>query len=355
MACRSPHQAGLTLVELVVSMVITSAILFGVVSSILIAQRAMPDAENPAHAAITAGMVASDLATELQYAISLNTQAANTIEFTVADRNGDDIPETIRYAWSGVPGDPLTRQYNGGGVVNMLDAVQDFGLAYTAGLISEEVTPQNESAETLLVSYSSTQNLLDYAVQSATWYGQYILPSLPAGTASWAVTRIEFSAKASGSAKGECRVQIQTADGAHAPTGNVLEEKTLLEGSLTSKYLTQQFTFSNVSGLSPNQGLCIVVEWIADSVACLMQGQGSGVATPNSHLITSADQGTSWSLQTDQSLLFSVYGTVTTSGTPQVQNVQYLRAVDITLQTESDASSTVYVGARPLNRVRVIQ
>jgi hypothetical protein len=348
------RRRGLTLVELVVGMAVTSTIVFAAGASILIAQRALPDAEGPAQAMISDGRVAGDLAAELQYATSIVAQSANAIEFTVADRDGDEVAETISYAWSGTPGDPLTRQYNGGSIVTILEGVEDFELACTFEVVSEEVTPENESAETLLIDYSSTQSLTDYATTDSSWHGQYFLPSLPAETISWKVTQVEFLAKKSGASTGESKVQIQLADGALRPSGAILEEKTLLEGTLTSSYLTQQFAFSSVSGLSPDQGLCLVVEWVANGTACLVQGQGSGVATPNSHLVSSTDQGSSWSALTDQSLLFSVYGTVTTAGEPQIQDVNRLQAVEITLRTRSDESSTVHTAARTLNRPRIL-
>jgi hypothetical protein len=48
------------------------------------------------------------MAAELQYATAINQRSATLIEFTVPDRSGDGVPETIRYEWSGVPAIPLT-------------------------------------------------------------------------------------------------------------------------------------------------------------------------------------------------------------------------------------------------------
>ena len=57
---------------------------------------------------------------ELNYALSFTERPVNVVEFTVADRDGDESPEFIRYAWSGTPGDPLTRQYNGGTIAELV-------------------------------------------------------------------------------------------------------------------------------------------------------------------------------------------------------------------------------------------
>ena len=50
--------------------------------------------------------------------------------FTVADRTGDSAADTIRYAWSGVAGDPLTRQINAGTAVTVAANVQSLQLSY---------------------------------------------------------------------------------------------------------------------------------------------------------------------------------------------------------------------------------
>ncbi len=133
----------------------------------------------------------------------------------------------------------------------------------------------------------------------------------------------------------------------------MLEEKTLLESALTSTYKDQEFAFSTVSGLSPTQGLCLAVKWVANGTACRVRGCSSGVTATDLFLDKSTNRGASWSTLTGQSLLFTVYGTVTTAGTPQTQTTNYLEGVDITLRASSDSQSIVQSGVRLLNRPEV--
>jgi hypothetical protein len=67
--------------------------------------------------------------TDLQTAKSFTERTATAVTFTVPDRDGDNIDETIRYAWAGTPGDPLTYQLNGGTATTLADDVQQFNLA----------------------------------------------------------------------------------------------------------------------------------------------------------------------------------------------------------------------------------
>jgi type II secretory pathway pseudopilin PulG len=349
------RQKGLTIVELLVSIAITTVIMFAIGSSMMIATRAMPDRDTPANAVITTGEATEQLAAELQYAISINSYSAGMIEFTMADRDGYGTPETIRYEWSGALGDPLTRQYNGTTVVEVLDAVQEFNLSYDLEAISDKVMPENESNETLLIGYNSTDNLADYQLRNYKWYGQYFLPSLPQDAVSWKVTRVEFLAKVDWSPISECRVQLQLPTGSNLPSGIVLEDKRLVEETLNENtYLRQRFTFSDVSGLSPQTGLCLVLKSLG-SYPGLLWGQDGGVSTPNSYLVVSSDSGASWSARTGESLLFSVYGTVTTSGQPAIQDTYYVRAVQIKIRTGADEQSTVYTGVKCINKPEVKQ
>jgi hypothetical protein len=82
-------------------------------------------------------------------------------------------------------------------------------------------------------------------------------------------------------------------------------------------------------------------------------GQNPGVTASNLALLKSTNQAVNWSVQPGQSLLFSVYGTVTTAGTPQVQTLYNLNSVSIRLRTGTDGQATVQTGVRTLNRPQV--
>jgi hypothetical protein len=72
--------------------------MLGMGSAMLIANKALPDANNIADATMVTSEAAQELASELKFAITFTVRDANTVEFIVSDRNGDEVPETIRYA-----------------------------------------------------------------------------------------------------------------------------------------------------------------------------------------------------------------------------------------------------------------
>jgi len=121
-----PIRSGYTLIELVIAMVGASALMVGLSSSIFIALKATSTSDTPTVATIEGNAALTDMLTDIEFALSFSEQTSNAITFTVPDRNGDSTPETIRYAWSGTPGDPITRQYNGGDVATLVDNVHVF-------------------------------------------------------------------------------------------------------------------------------------------------------------------------------------------------------------------------------------
>lgn len=126
-----PTRGGFTLIELIVSLASASVLMVGLSSTIFIAFRASDTSDTPATNTLEGLARLSEMAAELQYTQTITEQTANAITVTVPDRNDPDTnPETIRYAWSGTAADPLTRQYNGGTVANVVENVHNFGVRY---------------------------------------------------------------------------------------------------------------------------------------------------------------------------------------------------------------------------------
>lgn len=126
---RSRRGHGYTLIELVVSMPAATLLMASLASTLFIASQAF-EGNGPAVRKSAAGEVASDLMTDLSEAIRFSERTATAATFTVPDRDGDSNHETIRYAWSGTPGDPLTYEYNGSAPAILASDVQQFDLTY---------------------------------------------------------------------------------------------------------------------------------------------------------------------------------------------------------------------------------
>jgi hypothetical protein len=122
--------------------------------AIMIAGSAVPDEDAPVAQPprIAAGL--DRFMEEVQGAMLITERTPAAITFLLADRDDDKEAEVIRYAWSGTPGDPLTRQANGGSIEKILPSVEVFAIACEDGHVTESyASPLIESAELELIAY----------------------------------------------------------------------------------------------------------------------------------------------------------------------------------------------------------
>lgn len=345
--CQTPQgtlcRAGFSLIEMVVSLSVMSIVFLAMGSVMLLATKAIPAADAPTHQTLDTADVLRQFAAEIETAKTILSATPTGIEFTVPDRNNDASDETIKYGWSGTAGEPLFRQCNGGATVAVLPAVYEFDLSYIA---SSGTQPggSSQSSEIELVSRVAVTPT-NYAILPTNWIGQSFTPTnLPAGTESWNVTRVLLMAKSQGDSLGEICVQLRPMAAGGLPGTTVLEEYPIFESDLSSLYIWQNITFNSVTGLSPSQGLCLVVKWVGSDNAGAVQydiGGGSG-------LLTSSNGGSTWSLDASSSMSFYVYGTFLTPGgqTP----VGLLRTVTAVLNAGQTDASRVRTTTTMLNR-----
>ena len=356
---KSPSkQLGFTLMELVVSMFVTSILVVALGSSMLIAGKAMPGADTPEASLLEASGNAFPLAQELQYATEVTLVTPHEITFTVADRDDDEVPESIHYQWSGTPGDPLTRQMNSNSQVTLIAEVEDFTLNYLYQTKSTTITSSEESESSTLVSYSGYNVLTPIYISDNLWYGQYAKPYLSENAQSWSLTAIDFVAKAGIYNYGEFTIQIQKATQGGYPTGVVLAERTLQESSLSSSYYQwYRVYFSGVTELNPDQGICILFIWgSGSSEACILQIDKQDTSeSSNRHAFKSSDDGVTWTIQSKSSTRFYVRGTENTPGDSSVITSQFVQSVDIVLKTHEQDSATLNTRVQLVNLPEVTE
>lgn len=153
---RAKRFAAFTLAELMVAMAVLSMLVGAAASAIFISTRSIPDGKSLVNRRMDATAALEQIAEELLYATAINSTGISSgeihsIVFEVDDRgHGAAGVETIRYAWSGASGDPLIRQYNGGGEQTVLDRLDEFVIA-----LGREEEPLNRMPVVLIVVSNS--------------------------------------------------------------------------------------------------------------------------------------------------------------------------------------------------------
>jgi type II secretory pathway pseudopilin PulG len=105
---------GYTLVEVLVSSISMGVLMVGIASAVLLATQAVDDGQKSFGTIRRTTSAMDEFIRDMGCALSFQTDANGAWVLTVPDRSGDGQEETIRYTWSYVAGDPLTRELNGG-------------------------------------------------------------------------------------------------------------------------------------------------------------------------------------------------------------------------------------------------
>jgi hypothetical protein len=318
---------------------VASILLVAIGSAMVLAGKAIPTAANPAAALLGSAGAFDRIAAEAQFALDFTERTSRAITFTVPDRTGDGKPETIRYAWSGSPGAPLTRRFNGEAAANLIDRVESLSFnCDTVEAIESYPGPAVESAEQLLAGFNpGTYTSGDHLLNPNTGAGQYFLPTvLPANALSYSVTRVVFVARQQGLATETLAVKIHKADAGKLPTGTALGSNTVLELSLSaSSYGTVSVSLGGVTGIAPTEGLCLLIE---NALNLLTAGRVEYCANSGGNMLT-ATAGV-YALSTTNSLRYQVFGKVVTPTSRSLVRTR-LASLRVSLQTTGDPGSRV--------------
>lgn len=339
---------GFTLIELTVSLAILSILLVGIGSSIVLASHALPDNDSPLIKSVEAGTTLDQIATELETALIIAERSQTSLAFTVPDRDGDGISERIRYAWTGIAGDPLTRQYNSQPEVPILADVNRFNLVFDIESTTETYPGAGveDAIDWLMVDYTDTSGLKAFAVTASDWIGQYFAPDLPGNAMRWRPTRIKFKAKQA-SFPAFTKVQLRPADANLQPTATVLKQFTLTHSQLDPAAFTwHEYSFGEEGWRMPEEGICLVLEHISGTSSVTIQyddDSGSG-------RLRTLDGGASWRYDSGRSMVCQLYGKITRPGGPsQYATSGFLKLVRVTLQAGSPDAPRTQTSIQTLN------
>lgn len=258
--------------------------------------------------------VISTMASEHRMALTITERTLTSITFTVADRDGDGAPETIRYAWSGTPGDPLTRKLNAAAPAIVARDVRKFKLAYVTRTEAPAApVPEVESTTDEVVYLHEGGATASFNMSTVAWCAQSFVPTLSRGDAtSWRVTQVQIMGTRFPGATGTLTVRLFPADASgKPPLGllNPIESKTVSATALpTATGWSQVITFSNIDqNLSPTGRYCIVVSQSTLSATGSVSLDRTS-SDANGILLTTGTQGTSWSTPAGNDMRIKVLG-----------------------------------------------
>lgn len=316
---------GHTLLEVMLSTLVLSIVMGAMISTMVIAGRAIDD--NPITQVAAAGDAVNDVTTDISLAQAVTESTDNAVTLVVPDRDGDGQSETIRYSWSGTPGDPLMRQYNGSPAAVVAGDVYRFNLSYLTTEIVDGAPAGSggagaggESDEMELASHDDAPggSFGDTDIGAGEACAEYFKPTLPGAATSWKINYVTLRLSQKGKdADGVVAVQIRTADSSHRPTATVLGQATVYESTLTESPAWTKINLGPVTDLDPDLGYCIVVRYVSgkgDAVEVQYERNGSPMPANCDYVDYDKKKGVWKDPDSRKDLRFTVHGTVTTGG-----------------------------------------
>ncbi|GMV27072.1 MAG: hypothetical protein AMXMBFR58_31030 [Phycisphaerae bacterium] len=353
---------GFTLVELTVATAVTGLLLAAIATAMTVAAKATPDDDSPERLSDRDRRVAQEIARELSQATAISQAQSTSVTFTVPDRTGDAVAETITYALAGTAKDQVARTFNGT-TVTLADKVTGFTLGYTTG--SRAVTaagPNVEGPEQVLSACYETAGGSTLKFDGKTIAVQKFRPILPANAVSWRVTTVNVYLKQEGSVSSSLRLQIYATDLAGNTTGSALSTLTVSESALPASWGWHTFTPGNMT-LTPSQGAAVLLANSAISVNLnlgLIAFQFGTTATAGAaYFVTDAiaedgvnlsytTSGSSFNHQYDDSLAIEISGRITTTTTvTSMQTTIDAATISLASTGATPARASTLVPARP--------
>ncbi|GAA5507645.1 hypothetical protein [Novipirellula caenicola] len=325
--CDQRH--GMLLMELVVALLVSSIIVAGLHACLAISVRSIPDSDGSTASALRGTRIADQLATDLETAVHITERSATTIGFTVPDRDGDGWDERIRYAWTGTPGGPLTRQYNESTPITIAEDVDQFNLTPSFESVAETYPSVGieDANESLLLDYSGTTGLDNHEISSDAWVSQHFAMTLPAGAYAWRPTRVLLVARKSSFTffPRSIRARMLPATINLTPHGSSDEQDTVYV--LLNSHEWYQATFDELDPLASGGAVCLVLDRSHSSSGVDLQS-----TTAAAGMLKSANGGTSWSYHSGKALVSRLYGKLTRSNGTLSINSKYLTSMGVTMR-----------------------
>lgn len=262
----------LTLFEMVVSMSIVTLIIGAVSSAVIVATRAVNPQSSPASTLSSLGEALSRLLEEASLAITVTEHTPTALTFTLPDRTGDSLDDTIRYSWDGMPGDPLQRQLNDDEPTTVAQGITRFVLEYDTASRDEVISGGTLNSDEQDLAYFNGVEQTPVMIGPSLTVSQYVRPQFPRGTLNWTLTSIDLRMRqgSAGDGLGMILIELQAAGPDNAPSGEVLASTFVLEQDLPMSHQWTRHTFTNVPALAPNEGVCIVLSDTSGGVSAAL-------------------------------------------------------------------------------------
>lgn len=272
-----------TLVELVMSLAVTSILIAALGSAVVLISRTFDPQAAVGARQSSASRVLDQISCELLCAISIEVAEPRDLSFTLM-RAG--APVSVRYTWTGVDAAPLLRTFDGQPAVAILNSVSEWRLVYDTVSITADPPPL-EGGEVVVVQEDDTTSTGtgSHGVAIDYYPVEMFFPNLGADTTSWRPTRVKFMGRRQGNGNGVFEVVLHEVDAATQTPARRIEGVSVLESDLVAD-AWHEVVFTTNEQLDPTVQFAVSFEPISGTGVMGKIDYGTGSTfTPATKLV----------------------------------------------------------------------
>jgi len=315
---RIQRRRGLSAIEMMVALP-TATVLIGAMSMcVTVMMRAKSQDDNLFRGSYDLSAAATQIASDIQSATSFVSSSTTHMEFVVPDRDGDRLPEQIRYEWGGTSGTNANKilwKYNQNPIAIRFDDVGAFSLE-SSNVLASSSTPNHLRSEVAIVKSSDAfvnGIFCEQVINASNAVGQYFIPDIPSTSGRWDFGAISIMVSAADTnLDGVLRVRVTRADSTtRLPVSPILAEVNIEEWRLGNSYQWLAIPLGSINWQAPGSPLCITLTYAGGTgEVARVQFVENGLGMPSdANLVSSSDGGTSWTASSNtRDLRFYAYG-----------------------------------------------
>lgn len=354
---RPTLRRGFTVLELIVSIPTATVLIGAMAMCVTLMMRTRSQDDLRFKGTYNLSKALNQMASDIELATSHVSSSTTHLEFLVPDRNGDELPEQIRYEWGGITGanaNQILWKYNTSPLTAVFDDIGAFNVKTIHSAVTS-VAPNHLRTEVAVLKAADafpSSLYREQVVNASNPIGQYFIPDVPATGTRWDMGALRFMVRAADSnTDGILRIRVMRANSTtRLPEAPILADVQIEEWKLGSTYQWLEIPIAPIAWQTRTTPLCITIEAAGgtDDVA-RVQWLENGTGMPaNSNLLTSTNGGATWTASNNsQSLRFYAFGFYD----GYTGNRKFLTQIDLQLRSAKNSllwlETAIRVGATP--------
>ncbi len=313
----SRRRTGVSLLELMATLPTATILIGAMASCITIMMRAKSQDDTLFRSTYDLSNAATQMASDIESAVAHVSSSTTHVEFVVPDRNGDGLPEQMRYEWGGATGGNANKilwKYNQEPIAVLFDDVAAFNLQTNTVSVPATVPNHLRSDVAVLKSINAFPSgvFREQAINASNHIGQYFIPDLTGSGIKWDLGSIRIMVRAAdANTDGILCIRVMKSDATRLPIAPILAEVKIAEWRLGTSYQWLDIPISPISWQTQSTPLCITLGYgggTGDVASVQFLENGTGMPA-NANLVTSSNGGTTWTASAGtQGLRFYAFG-----------------------------------------------